>query len=137
MDTEPARKRPGPKPRPPAERLGLKVGVRFTPQQAEAVAQAAHAAGLPLATHIRDCATGACMRWVSVAVRLPPREWPTLIWGDRLQEDAFPELARLCHDGTWLLLSLPEEDDAAAHTARMVGNVTHWLAWKAPRGVPQ
>jgi hypothetical protein len=132
MDTAPTRKRPGPKPRPPAERLGLKVGVRFTPAQAEAVAYNACEAGLPLATHIRDCAVGACMRWVSTRDSLPAREWPTLVWGDRLQEDDFPQPARLCHDGTWLLLTLPEEDDAAAHTARMVGNVTHWLDWRAP-----
>ena len=77
--------------------------------------------------------------WVTVSDRLPEFGWPTLIWGDGLDPEMdFPLPAWLCHDGVWLITldlgtrSKEDDDNAAAYTMRMVGNVTHWLDWEPP-----
>jgi hypothetical protein len=77
--------------------------------------------------------------WVPVTERLPRFDRPTLVWGDKLDGDDFPHLARLCgcHE-KWISeehwLDTDHEDDLVEHLLNMVGNVTHWLDWSPPVG---
>lgn len=70
--------------------------------------------------------------WVSVDERKPLLDMPILLWGSKLDaavDHPLPGKLCACHE-QWVLDNEPDDEDTNSHTARMMGEVTHWLDWR-------